>query len=150
MSSTSLACKRELEVDFYFILTPSPPPPPPSHARASRRCISTLFPCPSPPSHAKVSRRWIRIAFRRRSHVLHLPCMEKRVGGGFMSPFNAVRTSSNSHARAGGGFSYISMPFARPPPPSHAKASWRWIYAIDCLVSILHLINRLQPVTNWL
>jgi len=38
-----LACKSELEVDLYGVLTPLTPPPPPSHARLSRRWTIVPF-----------------------------------------------------------------------------------------------------------
>src|SRR6266567_5862625 len=42
-------------------------------------------------------------------HVLHLPHVQKRAGGGFLSRFDAI------HA---------------PPPPLHAKASRRWTFIV--------------------
>jgi len=54
-ATTSLASKRELEVDFSDVSTRLPPPPPPSHPSASRR--------------------WIFSTFRRLCHYHRLPCV---------------------------------------------------------------------------
>src|SRR6266567_1884622 len=83
-------------------------------------------------------------------HVLHLPHVQKRAGGGFLSRFDAIhapppplhakasrrwtfivfpRCAHHVHlprmqTRAGGGF--IAFQRRSPQPPSHAKASRRW------------------------
>src|SRR6266567_4712029 len=74
IAATSLACKSEMEVDFYVVSTPFAPPPPPSHARASRR--------------------WIFRGFRARSCRRHFPHIQQRVGCGFLWPFDPVRTAT--------------------------------------------------------
>ena len=76
-TTTSLASKRELEVDFSDCLTHLPPVPSPSHPNASQRwiilVISRHLPPLPPPSHPNASRRWSFSAFQRTSHLFHLP-----------------------------------------------------------------------------
>ena len=67
------------------------------------------------------------MAFRCRLHLLHLHRMQEQAGGGFFLRFDAIRTSSTSLACIS-DLQGISMLFAHCPPPSHAKASRRWIY----------------------
>ena len=83
-------------------------------------------------------------------YVLHLPRVQKRAGGGFLLRFDPVHASSTSLAckseqrwahshvlclprmqkRAGVGFHGVLTTFRYPPPPSRAKASWRWFFYI--------------------
>jgi len=149
------------------VSTPFAPAPLPSRAKASRGDLwrfNTIR--MSSTSHAKVRRRCIHVTFRRRSHVLYLPRMRKRTEDDSVLRFSAVRSSSTSLACKSEpevdlwrfeticmsstslacknepelGFSCVSTPFACPPPPSHAKASWRFIHVAFRLHShVLHL-----------
>ena len=87
--------------------------------------------------------------------LFHLPCIQKRAGGGLFSSFNAASITSTLPRilmRAGGGpfwrfnmsattttslaskcepevdLSMVSMPLPLLPPPSHPNASQRWTF----------------------
>jgi hypothetical protein len=78
-NSTSLASKRESEVDSFAVSTPLSPPP---------------------PSRSNASRRWSFSTFRRSSHLLHLPRVQKRAGGGNYRSFDAPPTNSTPPSRS--------------------------------------------------
>jgi hypothetical protein len=67
----------------------------------------------------------VSMVFRPRSHRRHFPCIQQRVGCGFLWPFDPVRTAATQsmQQRVGGGLYGLSTPFALPPPPLHATAS---------------------------
>ena len=98
--------------------------------------VSAPFTPPLPPSHATVSRRWILCCFdavrttttsvgggfmasRHRSHLLHLPRMQQRAGGGFYSvstlfgPHHLPRMQQASRR----WFFYAVFTLFAPPPP---------------------------------
>ncbi|KAF8966472.1 hypothetical protein BDZ97DRAFT_685973 [Flammula alnicola] len=130
---------RMPEVDLYGVLTPFVCPPPPSRTKASRggplscfnavRAFFTSLACKSEPEvvllrfddvrasstslACKNEPEVVFIAFRRRLCVLHLPRVQKQVGGG---PYG------------------VSTPFSYLPPPSHANASRRWFCRVSTLL----------------
>jgi hypothetical protein len=92
----------------------SPPAHCDAHASVSRRDLygvrAMFLPSPSP-SHAALH------SFGA-GPDLHLPCIQARAGGGFLSHFDTV-----------------------PPPPSLASARWRWIHiAFRHRFRVLHLL----------
>jgi len=126
----------------------------------------TSFPRLPPPSQASASRRWIFLTsqhccpllhfrrikipgcgpLRRFDVVLHLPRTQERAGGGFVA---FQRRSCVLHLpcrqlRAGGGSLHISPPFLRLPPPSHARASWSWIFLTSRRCCPLLHLPRMQ------
>jgi hypothetical protein len=125
-TTTSLASKREPEVVLSVVLTRLPPSLPPSHPNTSRRWFISSFrrlPPPPPPSHPNASRRWFISVFRRRSHLLLLPRIQ---------------------TRAGGGFFVLPTPLPPPPPPSCPNASQRWLFLSFRHDSHYHHLPRVQ------
>jgi hypothetical protein len=129
-SSTSLACKSEPEAGFSRVWKLLPPPPLPlrGFSRVSTVLVgfygvSAPFAPSPPPLHARARRRWFFTAFRRPSRHRHLPRMQQRAGGGFFTPFRRCSHHRHLPCMPEVVFYGVSMPFASPPPPSHARAS---------------------------
>ena len=76
------------------------------------------MPPPPPPSCPNASRRWTFSTFRHSSHLLHLPRVQMRAGGGFRRRCHLLHLP-HVQTQAGGG---ISRPFDTPPTTSTSLA----------------------------
>ena len=124
--SISLTYKSELEVDILMLFTHSLPP---SHANAS--CGVDLWHFDAVrTSSISLARKTECVGFYCRSRLLHLPCMQQRVEGGFMT-FEAVcacSTLPRMQEPGGGGPYSISTSFA-PPPLSLPVATGKFLFS---------------------
>jgi hypothetical protein len=87
------------------------------------------------------------MAFPPRSRRNHLPHMQDRAGGGFLWGFDPVRLATTSLASNSEPevVCYGALtPFASPPPPSQATASWGWVLMGLRPRSPRHCLPRMQ------
>ena len=145
---------------------------PPSHAMASWRWIFAVFRHSFRVLHFPLTQEsagWAFMASRHYSHILHIPRMQRQARGGYLWQFDAILTSSTSFAHKSQldrpswcpnavlasstslahnserkvDLHGVPTPFLCPPPPSHATASWRWIFMVfRCYSCILHLLSH--------